>query len=179
MSVPSTRPAVPADRELVRRLRLRTLRESPEAFRTQAEDVLAQEAQDPQYWDRFLADGACLLVTPEGAPEPLGLARIVPPATTGEPASIHSVWVAPETRGSGAGRALVDACIDWAEEHLPGVRLRLHVMEQNAAARRLYEHCGFGEVAPDPERPGQIRMERRSGRARPAQHVRPALAQEE
>lgn len=168
MASPLTRLATPADRDLVRTLRLRTLREDPEAFGSTYSGTLEREREDPTYWDRFLALGACILVTPEGSAAAQGIARVVPATEPGKPAMIFSVWVAPEARGTGAGRALIDACIDWAEEHLPGVRLRLHVMRENPPARRLYEHCGFGEIGRDPEDPGQVVMERRSGRARPA-----------
>ncbi|UEJ82002.1 GNAT family N-acetyltransferase [Brachybacterium halotolerans subsp. kimchii] len=168
MTAPLTRLATPADRDIVRTLRLRTLQEDPEAFGSTYEGTLEREREDPTFWDRFLALGACILATPEGGEVPRGIARVVPATEPGEPAMIFSVWVASEARGTGTGRALIDACIDWAEEHLPGVRLRLHVMRENPAARRLYERCGFGEIGADPEDPGQLVMERRSGRALPA-----------
>lgn len=168
MTAPLTRLATPADRDLVRTLRLRTLQEDPEAFGSTYEGTLEREREDPTFWGHFLALGACILATPEGSEAPRGIARVVPATEPGEPAMIVSVWVAPEARGTGAGRALIDACIDWAEEHLPGVRLRLHVMRENPPARRLYERCGFGKIGADPEDPAQLVMERRSGRALPA-----------
>jgi GNAT superfamily N-acetyltransferase len=52
------------------------------------------------------------------------------------------MWVAPEARGCGAGRALCDACAAWAAEH--GFRaLNLAVVVGNDAAQRVYAGAGF------------------------------------
>ena len=60
---------------------------------------------------------------------------------------LAQMWVAPEARRRGVGRALVDTVVEWA-----GAReARLGVADGNAAAERLYEACGFelsGEVLP-------------------------------
>jgi RimJ/RimL family protein N-acetyltransferase len=163
------------DLDVIRHLRLRSLAENPEAFGSTYEGTRRREQADAGYWESFLAVGPCLLALPEGAETPLGIARVAPPDEPDGPAMILSVWTAPEARGTGTGRALIDGCIDWAEDHLPGVRLRLHVMRRNAPARRLYERCGFAETGPDPEDPEQITMERRSGRALPAVLLSTAL----
>jgi RimJ/RimL family protein N-acetyltransferase len=46
------------------------------------------------------------------------------------------------TRGSGIGRALLDAAIDWSS-HNGYAQLSLLVFSHNDAAIRLYEKCGF------------------------------------
>lgn len=156
-----------ADREVVRTLRLRSLKESPWAFGSTYGGVLEAERKNVGYWDGFLAVGPCFLVMPDGADGLLGLCRLmnVGPGPAGGPPTIISVWVAPEARGTGAGRALIEACIDWVGEHLPGEALQLDVMETNALARRLYERCGFEVVGPNPEDPDELVMERRAGRS--------------
>jgi ribosomal protein S18 acetylase RimI-like enzyme len=55
---------------------------------------------------------------------------------------IHGLAVAPEHRGLGLGRALVEAAA--AEARRRGARkLSLRVLGENAVARALYESCGF------------------------------------
>lgn len=154
------------DRGIVRELRLRSLKESPEAFGSTYEGTLARDGDD--YWERFLAVGPCFLATPSGADSPLGISRVMPgePAgdlSIGAAATIISVWVAPEARGTGAGRALIEACIAWAGRHMPGGQLRLDVVEANQAARRLYERCGFVAVGRDPDAPDELVMQRLPG----------------
>jgi ribosomal protein S18 acetylase RimI-like enzyme len=55
------------------------------------------------------------------------------------------MWVAPEARGSGAGRVLVDAVIAWAGER-GARRLVTSVTEGNDGALRLYERAGFADT---------------------------------
>ena len=52
------------------------------------------------------------------------------------------MWVAPEARGRGLGRELVDAVADWARE-LQLSRLVLDVNPALEPAVRLYESAGF------------------------------------
>jgi RimJ/RimL family protein N-acetyltransferase len=55
---------------------------------------------------------------------------------------LWGTWVSPGRRGAGAGRALLDAAIRWARAR--GLEaMRLKVMEQQPAARGLYESAGF------------------------------------
>lgn len=56
-------------------------------------------------------------------------------------AEIYDVAVAPESRGNGVGRSLVDEVLSRAES------VFLEVREGNTAARRLYEKCGFESVS--------------------------------
>jgi RimJ/RimL family protein N-acetyltransferase len=56
---------------------------------------------------------------------------------------IWGVYVTPALRGQGAGRALMQACLERAAA-IDGLRqVRLGVAEVNAAARGLYESFGF------------------------------------
>lgn len=65
-------------------------------------------------------------------------------------ASIWSMYVAPEARGTGAGRALIHAAIDYAHT-LDGVEaITLAVTVGNTAAQRLYRSVGFTTFAVDP-----------------------------
>lgn len=55
---------------------------------------------------------------------------------------IFDVWVAPEHRGQGVGKRLVDWAVQWAKGR--GFRkLKLEVSESNERARHIYEELGF------------------------------------
>jgi ribosomal protein S18 acetylase RimI-like enzyme len=55
------------------------------------------------------------------------------------------MWVAPDARGAGVGRALVDAVAAWARDRGCG-RLVLSVTESNERARRFYVTHGFADT---------------------------------
>ncbi len=120
----------------VRAVRLRALREDPDAFGT----VLSEDlARPPHAWrERLMQDTAASFVaTREG--NDIGLVTGAPYAET---AGLFGMWVDPSARGLGAGRALVGAVVAWARGQ-GHVRIRLDVADTNAAAIRLYEGCGF------------------------------------
>jgi GNAT superfamily N-acetyltransferase len=75
----------------------------------------------------------------------------------GAPADVQLVamWVAPDRRRRGAGRALLDAIVQWATEE-GASRVRLWATETNEHATALYEQAGFrptGERQPLPSHP--------------------------
>jgi len=94
------------------------------------------------------ARSATVLVAVDGAGALLGAVTVATrggewaeQAVPGE-AVIRMLVVAPEHRGSGAGEALVQACLDVARED--GCTLvRLSSQEDMTAAHRLYERLGF------------------------------------
>lgn len=53
-----------------------------------------------------------------------------------------AMWVAPEARRRGVGRALVAGVMNWAAE-IGLSRITLWVAEDNVAAWTLYEDLGF------------------------------------
>ena len=55
---------------------------------------------------------------------------------------VYAMWVAPDARGAGVGRALLDAVADWARDRASD-RLVLAVTESNEIARSLYASSGF------------------------------------
>jgi GNAT superfamily N-acetyltransferase len=55
---------------------------------------------------------------------------------------IVSMWVAPEARGHGLGRRLLDVVVDWARE-VGAPYVELWVTEGNGPAQTLYERAGF------------------------------------
>jgi ribosomal protein S18 acetylase RimI-like enzyme len=55
---------------------------------------------------------------------------------------LDELWIAPEHRGRGLGRAAIDAVVAWAEAG-GFARVALEVNDENQAARRLYARAGF------------------------------------
>lgn len=140
-----------------RAVRLRALDESPDAFGSTLE---LEEGRSDEVWSDRLASGVSSgtdlpLVAEEGASgEPVGLAwgRIEP--SEPQTARLYQMWVAPEARGLGAGRMLLDAVIAWARS-MNVQRIDLGVTCGDTPATRLYTRAGFESVDdPRPLRPG-------------------------
>ena len=145
-----------SDWRIWRALRLRALREDPDAFASTLATALERDTQDGEaYWRGcFTRPGPVLIAEVDGAP--VGMARVV---VEDGPAHLYSMWVAPEARGRGVGARLIAAGLDWLAAHHPGRTLRLEVVETNLPARRLYSRCGFAVVGPNPEDAAEIVME--------------------
>lgn len=98
-------------------------------------------------------DGLYLLGAMDGR-EPSGVAQLRfrwSVWTSAEDCWLEDLFVREEARGSGLGRALVEASLERARER--GCRrIELDVNEDNAAAVALYEACGF-EL--EPKGPGR------------------------
>jgi ribosomal protein S18 acetylase RimI-like enzyme len=119
----------PATLETVRPLRLRALREDPDSFGS----TLEREQDRPDSDWRIWIDGT-LIAFDRGTP--VGMANL---NLDREPAEIFGVWVAPEARGKGVGRLLVETLLERAGDR----PIVLCVAESAHAARRLYERMGF------------------------------------
>jgi GNAT superfamily N-acetyltransferase len=150
----------------LRAVRLRALRDAPSAFASTAE---AEEAQPSGDWElaaarRATSDTEATFVAVDGGTW-VGLAGAY---VTGDPArsvELVSMWTAPEHRGEGIGRGLVEAVIAWASS-VGAETVGLCVTEGNHPATRLYDQTGFeatGECRPLPSDPArtEVRMRRR------------------
>lgn len=128
---------------LLRDLRLRALGDAPMAF---GSTLAREEAFTPDAWETRAAAGATgdeqvvYVVEPAAG---LAMGRIDPVDPT--VAGLYSMWVAPDARGTGAGRALVEAIVAWASARGVGT-LHTSVTEGNAAAAALYEAAGFADT---------------------------------
>jgi ribosomal protein S18 acetylase RimI-like enzyme len=151
---PTVRPFRADEWPTYRELRLRALADAPDAFGS----TLAHEAaRSDAEWSSRLATGvhseSDLPLVAEVSGEPIGLAwgRI---ESDPDIATLYQMWVAPERRGLGAGRMLVEAVIAWATSRNARY-LTLAVTCGNNAAWRLYERAGFQPIGePRPLRPG-------------------------
>ena len=145
----------PADATLYRALRLRALREHPDAFtscyaedRDQPVEAAAQRLAAHPFWGAYQHAELYGFV---------GLERELR-AKNRHKATVMGMYVAPEVGGHGVGRALLEALVRHARAN--GLEsLVLTVTEGNQRARRLYEAAGFRSFGIEPD---AIRVEGRS-----------------
>ena len=134
------RRAEPHDWQRIREIRLRSLRDSPDAFGT----TLAHDEARPDTEWRTRAENddvaQFLATTQEG--NPIGIAVGAPYTDYEDTAGLFAMWVAPESRGQKVGRAIVNAVVSWARNE-NYKRLILDVADENTVAVHLYESCGF------------------------------------
>jgi ribosomal protein S18 acetylase RimI-like enzyme len=128
---------------LYRELRLRALRDSPDAYGSILE---LEAALTDDEWAARLARGAQsateLPLVGECGGEPCGLAWVRLDDDAPETAHLYQMWVSAEHRRRGVARALVDAAAAWARV-MGALQLDLDVTSNNEAAIRLYEGAGF------------------------------------
>ena len=125
-----------------RELRLRALADSPDAFGEMLEKA---KTYDEAAWHRYVdrrPDAIRLFAERDGVPIGMCVVVIGDDART---ANVYAMWVAPEARGSGAGRTLVDAALTWARSRA-ALAVTLHVSERHEPAKRLYLRCGFADT---------------------------------
>jgi GNAT superfamily N-acetyltransferase len=131
---------------LYRELRLRSLADSPAAFGRRFAD---EQAQPDAYWIRLTESvtepGGQVMLVAEDDARALGLAFGIFDKEHRETGHVGGMWVEPESRGKGAGQALLGAAIKWARSRKLQ-RLNLWVTEGNGPATRLYERLGFADT---------------------------------
>ncbi|WP_426071505.1 GNAT family N-acetyltransferase [Janthinobacterium sp. DSP2-3-3] len=143
MPATTVRPLTPDDASAYRALRLAGIAELPAAFSTThaAESglPLAQIAQ------RLRATFHQIIFGVFNEKQLIAIAglRREPIAVVHDKASLWGVYVAPQARGRGAGRQLVQAAITHACAIPELGRVRLAVAQDNHAALSLYLSCGF------------------------------------
>lgn len=131
--------ARPTEWSRVRAVRLRALRDAPDAFWS----TFDEERDDPpEQWRERLAraDAVTFLGVVDDADA--GIAVGAPHHADPDDAGLYAMWVAPEARGRGLGDALVAAVVSWATDAGYPI-LRLEVADANAAAVALYARAGF------------------------------------
>ncbi len=135
------RPLTVADAGAWRRLRLRALTDSPEAFSSSPEDEA--HLSDAEIAARAAPTPPGIVFGVFGKGELGGMATYLPNTRlkTRHKATMAGVYVAPAFRRTGTGRRLVEHVIDHAGGL--GVILQCVVAVENAAARNLYRSLGF------------------------------------
>jgi GNAT superfamily N-acetyltransferase len=137
----------PADAELLRETRLRALADSPDAFGQTLEAAQEQPLSEWQTAARQSSTGdrrawfiAERLPDEGGSPQVVGvvLGRRRPP----DELMVFSMWVHPDERRHGVGRALIDAVEDWAVGW-GATSTVLWVFATNEPAMLFYVRLGF------------------------------------
>ena len=97
-----------------------------------------------------------------GGDEPAGFAqlRFRPSLYTGAlDAHLEELYVVPDRRGHGLGRALLDAAMEYARER-GAAHIDLGTSEDDTAARALYESARFTNFEGGPDGPRMLYYER-------------------
>lgn len=135
----------PADANTLLPLRRRALQAHPKAF---GEDLAEFDQLPATIHTQRLADHPSNAVTfgaflGDVLVGMAGLYRRPDRRKTRHVASIFGMYVAPEARCKGAGRALLDGLADYAAAEGDIEQLALEVTASVHAARAMYERCGF------------------------------------
>ena len=133
--------------ERLRALRLRALADAPWAF---GSSYARERRYEADWWAaRARQDGDVVYVA-DGGDALVGMAGGFCPEEG--VVMLWGMWVAPEARGRGLARQLVEAVIVWAREYgAATIRLDVTDDERAAPAAALYRSLGFaptGERAP-------------------------------
>lgn len=137
-----------------RDVRMRALADAPEAF---GSSLAEWAAADERRWRRRLDDVPFnVIAVSDGLP--VGQASGTAADDDGC-VELLSMWVAPEARGTGAARALIDAVTEWARR-VDAVGVRLSVRWANERAIRLYLRADFVPVDEGGDAPTELAMVR-------------------
>ena len=123
------------DWQVCRDIRLRALREEPQAYESTLEDE--QHLSEQQWRDRLVRASTFLAVDHENV---VGMA-VALPQDDGD-VMIVAMYVAPDARGRGIAARLIDEIRQTAVWR-GSSRLVLDVADGNAAAERSYRRYGF------------------------------------
>jgi ribosomal protein S18 acetylase RimI-like enzyme len=129
-----------------KQVRLRALEDSPTAFSS----TYAKESQLPdEEWqgraERWGGEGDDAIFLAFDGEAVCGIVGSYVEPERVERAQVISMWVAPEYRRAGVGKALIDAVAEWNRPR--GIReLVLRVTSVNSGAIAFYERLGFAKT---------------------------------
>jgi ribosomal protein S18 acetylase RimI-like enzyme len=157
-----------SDGPLVKSLRLRALETDPTSF---ASTHGREAAYTDEEWDAWAAghatgDVMATMIAFRGV-EPVGIVAAYRDDAEVRLYHVYAMWVAPESRGRGLGRRLLQAIEDWIAEST-GTSVQLEVADAAEAASRLHDSAGYvpdGQQSPSPHTPGvtHISLRKRLG----------------
>ena len=117
-------------------------------------DVIAERAAP------LIESGEVTVLFAGDGPDGFAQLRFRPSLYTGAlDAYLEELYVVPERRGHGLGRALLEAAMDHARER-GAARIDLNTSVDDVAARALYESAGFTNREGGPEGPAMLYYER-------------------
>jgi ribosomal protein S18 acetylase RimI-like enzyme len=128
----------------LRELRLRGLREAPDAFATTFEQASEWPPEHWERWARAPVEEQVTVVAIDGE-RWVGMASAWLLEDRPGSAWLARLWVDPGARRTGAGLRLTDAIADWARER-GCTTLELSVTANNTPASAFYARAGFAET---------------------------------
>jgi ribosomal protein S18 acetylase RimI-like enzyme len=147
----TTRDLMPDDWRVWRDIRLAALGTDPGAFGSRYCDWV--DADEARWRSRIEDVELTVLLEREGVP--VGVVCLARDPAGPE---LISLWIAPQSRGTGAGDAAVRHIVRRAGDLHPGEPVVLHVKKTNRAGRRLYARNGFVVDGSNPDDPSELRM---------------------
>lgn len=141
----------PSDAPRYRLLMLEAYELVADAFTSTAKERVGEPVS---FWVRRIADPSGMSVA-FGAFAGQALVGTVALEFSTKPKTRHKahvigMYVSPQARGSGAGRALIEACIQYATGREGILVLNLTVTDGNAPAIGLYQSAGFVAFGTEP-----------------------------
>ena len=134
-----------------RDLMLDAYENSSEAFTSTASE---RREKTLQWWEKRVAsdDGTSVTFGAVDGDELIGTAGIEYETRdkTKHKSMLFGMFVRPDYRGHGIGRALIDAALDHARSRPGSLVMLLTLTGGNAPAQRLYESCGFATFGIEP-----------------------------
>jgi len=134
-----------ADAEGYRSIRLAALADAPEAF---GSDVATESASPVDAFANTLRSGYVAGAFAGGRLVAIAGFRALEREKTRHRGDIWGVYVAPDARGTGIGRRLMEHVLDYARTQV--LQVHLAVTASNGAAVALYEHLGFIRYGTEP-----------------------------
>jgi RimJ/RimL family protein N-acetyltransferase len=133
-------------------LQLRATKDHPEAFGMAYEELLQRSVEDIVKGFREAAQTGNPLYFGAFDPALVGLVRLIAYGgiRLGHRGGLGGMYVAPEARGKGAGKAMLESAISHARDVLGLELITLSVTAGNETARKLYEAAGFRQHGVEP-----------------------------
>lgn len=123
------------------------------------EDIDEPDKLERRYREQ-LADGGVTVLFGGGDPDGFAQLRYRAQVYSDAPAAyLEELYVAPEKRGEGLGRALLEAALEEARAR-GADHIELGTAETDTAARALYESAGFTNREGRPDGPAMLYYER-------------------
>jgi ribosomal protein S18 acetylase RimI-like enzyme len=129
-------------------------------FNTEYEEITPGPAALAERIRRLLDAGDTAVLLAGDGPDGLAVVRFRPSIwTVGLECYLAELYVVPQLRGQGRGRALMEAAIELARERGADY-MELNTGEDDVAARALYERLGFSNREGKPDGAVQYYYER-------------------
>src|SRR4051812_10713192 len=130
------------------------------AFNTEYEDITPAPEEIAKRIRPLMESGETAVLLVGEGPDGLAVMRFRPSIwIEGLECYLAELYVVPELRGQGRGRALMEAAMELARAEGAGY-MELNTAEDDVAARALYESLGFSRTEGKPDGPVNYYYER-------------------